>query len=89
MFLVTKADADTIRAAFEAGGEFAAAVELRRRFRGIANNKMARDHVRAIMGWRPLPCDRRPNGAPANRRRPNVFRSIKGAAMSERKEDKT
>jgi hypothetical protein len=62
MFLVTKADADAIRTAFEADGEFAAAVELRRRFRGIADNEMAREHVRAIMGRKPLPRSRCPNG---------------------------
>ena len=32
MFMVTKSDAAAIRAAFEAGGEFSAAVELRRRY---------------------------------------------------------
>jgi stage V sporulation protein G len=54
MFLVTEADADAIRDAYDRDGEFAAAVELRRRFRGIADSAMARDHVRAIVGWKPL-----------------------------------
>jgi hypothetical protein len=39
-----------IRAAFEAGGEFSAAVELRRRFPGITNNGQARACARAIAG---------------------------------------
>jgi hypothetical protein len=33
MFVVTEADATAVRAAFDRGGEFSAAVELRRRLR--------------------------------------------------------
>jgi hypothetical protein len=39
MFVVTDADAAAIRAAFEQSGEFAAAIELRRRFPGITEQR--------------------------------------------------
>jgi hypothetical protein len=55
MFLVTEADAVAIRAIYEQEGELSAAIELRRRFRGITDNAKAREHVRAIAGWKPLP----------------------------------
>jgi hypothetical protein len=54
MFVVTDADAAAIRAVFEQRGEFAAAVELRRRFPGITDNAQARECVRTIAGWQPL-----------------------------------
>jgi hypothetical protein len=54
MFVVTESDAAAIRAAFEAGGELSAAVELRRRFPGITDNAQAREHARVIAGWTPL-----------------------------------
>jgi hypothetical protein len=54
MFVVTEADATAIRAVFEQRGEFAAAVELRRRFPGITDNTQARECVRTIAGWKPL-----------------------------------
>jgi hypothetical protein len=54
MFTVTEADAAAIRAAFEEGGEFAAAVELRRLFPGIADNANARTCARAIAAWQPI-----------------------------------
>ena len=38
MFVVTDADAAAIRTAFDQGGEFSAAVELRQRFPGIPDN---------------------------------------------------
>ena len=41
MFVVTQAEADAIRAVYEHRGEFAAAVGLRRRFPGIADNAQA------------------------------------------------
>jgi hypothetical protein len=59
MLVVSEADAAAIRAAFEQGGEFAAAVELPRRFPGIAANAHVRSCARAIAGWTPLklpPC---------------------------------
>ena len=46
MFVVTEAEAAAIRAVFEQRGEFAAAVELRRRFPGIADTAQARECAR-------------------------------------------
>jgi hypothetical protein len=54
MFVVTEADAAAIRAVYQQRGEFAAAVELRRRFPGITDNAQARMWARTIAGWRPL-----------------------------------
>jgi hypothetical protein len=59
MFAVSEQDAAAIRAAFEQGGEFAAAVELRRLFPGITDNAQARAHARTIAGWKPLALPRR------------------------------
>ncbi len=53
--MVTEDDAAAIRAAFDQGGEFSAAIELRRRFPGIADNDQARLCVRTIAGWREMP----------------------------------
>jgi hypothetical protein len=53
MFVVTEADAAAIRAVYEQRGEFAAAVELRRRFPGITDNAQARECARTIAGWKP------------------------------------
>ena len=50
MFVVTEAEAAAIRAVFEQRGEFAAAVELRRRFPGITENAKARECARTIAG---------------------------------------
>jgi hypothetical protein len=55
MFAVTEAKAAAIRAAFEQGGEFAAAVELRRLFPGVTDNAEARECARTIAAWKPLP----------------------------------
>ena len=55
MFVVTDADAAAIRTAFDQGGEFSAAVELRRRFPGIPDNVHAREFARDIAAWKPLP----------------------------------
>jgi hypothetical protein len=55
MFLVTEADAAAIRAIYEQEGELSAAIELRRRFPGITDNARARECVRSIAGWKPLP----------------------------------
>ena len=55
MFVVTDADAVAIRTAFDEGGEFSAAVELRRRFPGITDNEQARQCARTIASWKPLP----------------------------------
>jgi hypothetical protein len=66
MFIVTDADAAAIRAVFEQDGELSAALELRRRFPGITDNAKARQHVRTIAGWQPLP----PPAATVTRLRP-------------------
>ena len=55
MFSVSDAEAAAIRAAYERGGELAAAVELRRRFPGIFSNAQAGECARIIVGWKPLP----------------------------------
>ena len=55
MFVVSEAEAAAIRAAYDQGGEFAAAVELRRLFPGVADNAQARACARTIAGWKPLP----------------------------------
>jgi hypothetical protein len=55
MFVVTEADAAAILAALEQRGEFAAAIELRRRIPGITDNRQARECVRTIASWKPLP----------------------------------
>ena len=44
-----------IQAAYAEGGEFAAAIELRRRFPGIVDNAEARACARAIAAWQPVP----------------------------------
>ena len=54
MFAVTEAEAAAIRAAFDQGGEFAAAVELRRLFPSITDNAEARQCARTIAAWKPL-----------------------------------
>jgi hypothetical protein len=54
MFVVTEADSTLIRAAFEHGGELAAAGELRRLFPGIKDTAQARECARTIAGWKPL-----------------------------------
>ena len=55
MFLVSDADAAAICAAYDQGGEFSAAVELRRRFPLVRDNAHARQCARVIAGWEPLP----------------------------------
>jgi hypothetical protein len=60
MYVVSEADAAAIRTVFEQEGELSAAIELRRRFPGIADNEQARVQARAIAGWAPLPETPRP-----------------------------
>jgi hypothetical protein len=48
MFVVSEEEAAAILAAFDQGGEFAAAVELRRQFPCVANNEYARACTRTI-----------------------------------------
>ena len=55
MFIVNEAEAAAIRQAYEEGGEFAAAIELRRHFPGITDNLQARECARIIASWKPLP----------------------------------
>jgi hypothetical protein len=55
MFVVSEADAAAIRAVYQQRGEFSAAIELRRRFPGIADNTQARECAWTIAGWQPLP----------------------------------
>jgi hypothetical protein len=54
MFIVSDAEAAAIRATYEQGGEFAAAVELRRLFPGVTDNAEAREYARTIAAWKPL-----------------------------------
>ena len=60
MFMVNEDDATAIRAAYHEGGEFSAAIELRRRFPGITDNAKARECARTIAGWSPTPLPPRP-----------------------------
>jgi hypothetical protein len=55
MFCVSEAQAVIIRTAFEQRGELAAVVEFRRLFPGLGNIALARECVRTIVGWSPLP----------------------------------
>ena len=55
MYIVTEAQAAEIRAALANGGEFSAAVELRRIFPALLDNAEALAQVRVIAGWAPLP----------------------------------
>ena len=55
MFVVTEADAAAIRAIYERAGELPAAIELRRWFPAFTDNAKAREWVRTIAGWKPLP----------------------------------
>ena len=69
MFVVTEAEAAAIRTAFEQGGEFAAAVELRRLFPGVVDNAEARECARTISAWKPLPLRKTGRSASAGRGR--------------------
>lgn len=60
MFTVSEEEAAAIRAAFDRGGELAAAVEFRRLFPGISDNEQARQCARTIAGWQPLKLPPRP-----------------------------
>jgi hypothetical protein len=55
MFVVSEVEAAAIRTANEQRGEFSAAMELRRLFPGITDNARARECVRTIASWSPLP----------------------------------
>jgi hypothetical protein len=68
MFVVSEAEATAIRIAFDQGGEFAAAVELRRLFPGVTDNAEARECARTIAAWGPLPAKPRLGRLPGKRR---------------------
>jgi hypothetical protein len=55
MFAVTEAEAAAIRTTFEQGGEYAAAVVLRRLFPGVTENAEAGECACTIAAWKPLP----------------------------------
>ena len=55
MFVISEAEAAAIRATYKQRGEFSAAIELRQLFPGITDNAQARECVRTIASWRPLP----------------------------------
>jgi hypothetical protein len=69
MFIVSEAEAAAIRTAFDQEGELSAAIELRRLFPGITDNAKARECVRAITGWQPLPVKPLRSGTVPGRRR--------------------
>ena len=69
VFTITEAQAAAIRAAFKERGELAAAVELRRHFRGIDSNAQARECARMIAVWKPLPLRKKPPQAAKSLRR--------------------
>ena len=60
MFVIDETDAAAIRITYEQRAEFSAAVELRQLFPGISDNAQARECVRTIVSWRPLPKRLRP-----------------------------
>jgi hypothetical protein len=79
MFCVSESDVAAIHAAFQADGEFAAAVELRRRFVGISSNAEASRSVQVILRWT---APTQPLSKPDGRleRRPKALRSSCPAA---------
>jgi hypothetical protein len=52
---MSRPSAAAIREIYERDGELSAAVELRRRFPGITDNAIARNHARWIAGWASTP----------------------------------
>ncbi|HME19907.1 MAG TPA: hypothetical protein VKI44_00820 [Acetobacteraceae bacterium] len=69
MFVVTEAEAAAIRAAFDRGGEFCAAMELRRLFPGITDTAQARECALTVAAWKPMPLPLRPARLPSSKRR--------------------
>ena len=57
MFAIDDATVLAVRHAFATHGELAAAVELRRHFPGIGDLAWAREVVRMILRWQPIPGD--------------------------------
>ena len=68
MFVITEAEAAAIRAAFDRGGEFSAAMELRRLFPGITDTAQARECARTVAAWKPMGLPLRPV-RPSSKRR--------------------
>ncbi|WP_207456755.1 hypothetical protein [Azospirillum sp. SYSU D00513] len=58
MFMVSEDETAAIQAAYRERGEWAAVMELRRRFPGIIDNAAAQRWVRVIAGWRPAALQR-------------------------------
>jgi hypothetical protein len=67
MIVVNEAEAVATRAAFDRGGEFSAAMELRRLFPGIIDTKHACECARIVAAWKSLPP--RPIRPPYGKRR--------------------
>lgn len=63
MFIVSDAERALIQAAWDSGGELAAAVELRRLFPGIADMANARRCARIVAGWTAAPATPPPKPA--------------------------
>jgi hypothetical protein len=74
MFVVTEAEAAAIHAVYEQHGELSAAIELRRRFPGIADNAQAQACVRTIAGWQPL--------RPVKKLKPRRLRRVRRAVVA-------
>jgi hypothetical protein len=55
MFTVDEPTAEAIRRAWHEGGELSAIVDFQRRFPLISDHAKARECVRIITGWKPLP----------------------------------
>ena len=55
MFTVDEATAESIRHAYDEGGELSGIVEFRRHFPLITDNAKAGECVRIIAGWKPVP----------------------------------
>jgi hypothetical protein len=83
MFVVSEEDAAAIRTAFDQEGELSAVIVLRRLFPLITDNAQAREQVRIIAGWRPLPATP-PKPPKVTRLRPGkpAARSGAGAASA-------
>lgn len=51
--MVSEAEAERIRHAFESGGEYSAMLQLREMFPGVSVDQ-AKECARTIAGWRPI-----------------------------------
>src|SRR4051812_36179053 len=68
MFMVDEPAAEAIRRAYEDGGELSGIVEFKRRFPLISDHAKARECVRIIAGWLPVP--KHPEAEQKRRRKP-------------------